>query len=89
MRVNVRVYPASSRTQVGGRYGDDDPPVLVVRINAPAIDGRANAAVVEALAKAFEVRRASIRVVTGASSRNKVIEVTGGSLQTLDALLAH
>jgi uncharacterized protein YggU (UPF0235/DUF167 family) len=88
MRVNVRVYPASSRTHVGGRYGDGNPPVLMVRINAPAIDGRANVAVVEALATAFEVRRAAIRVLTGASSRNKVIEVTGGSLQKMDALLA-
>ncbi|HEY3842826.1 MAG TPA: DUF167 domain-containing protein [Acidimicrobiales bacterium] len=89
MRVNVRVRPGSSRTHVGGRYGDGDPPVLVMRVIAPAMDGRANAAVVEALAEAFEVRRADIRALTGASSRNKVIEVTGGNLQTLDALLAR
>ncbi len=88
MRVHVRVHPASSRTYVGGRYGDGDPPVLVVRVNAPAVDGRANVALVEALATAFEVRRAAIRVLSGASSRNKVIEVTGGTVQTLDALLA-
>lgn len=88
MRVRVRAYPASSRTHVGGRYGEGDPPVLVVRINAPAVDGRANVAVVEALAKAFEVRRAAIRILTGASSRNKVIEVTGGSVARLDTLLA-
>ncbi len=89
MRVGIRVYPASKRTQVGGRYGEGDPPVLVVRVNAPAIDGRANAAVIEALAEAFEVRRADISVLTAPSSRNKVVEVTGGSVRTLISAAGH
>lgn len=75
MRLTVRVRPGSSRTRVGGRYGDGDPPILVVQVRAPAADGRANAALVEALAEAFGVSRASIRIVSGTTSRTKVVDI--------------
>jgi hypothetical protein len=85
--VNVRVYPAARRTRVGGRYGTTDPPVLIVRVNAPATDGRANAAVIEAMALAFAVKPREVALVAGDSSRNKIVSVTGGDPATLSALL--
>jgi uncharacterized protein YggU (UPF0235/DUF167 family) len=87
MRVNVRVYPAARQTKVGGRYGTADPPVLIVRVNAPAVSGRANVAVVKAMALAFTVRPAQIELVAGASSRNKLVDVAGADPTTLAALL--
>jgi uncharacterized protein (TIGR00251 family) len=87
MRVNVRVYPAARRTIVGGRYGTADPPVLIVRVNAPAVDGRANAAVIAAMADAFAVKPREIELVAGGSNRNKIIEVPGADAATLAALL--
>jgi uncharacterized protein len=87
MRVSVRVYPGSRRTGVGGRYGTSKPPVLVVRVTAPAIDGRATIAVIEALATAFRVNRNNVSVVAGNSSRNKIVEVLDADPAVLASLL--
>lgn len=75
MRITVRVRPGASQTRVGGRYGESDPPVLVVSVRAPASDGRANDALVAALAEAFGVPRSAVRVVSGAISRTKVVDI--------------
>jgi hypothetical protein len=63
--------------------------VLVVHVRAPAVDGRANLATIEAIADAFGVRRREVRVVAGAMSRNKVVEVSGGDPAVLAALLSR
>lgn len=72
MRVRLRVKPGASHTRVGGRYGEDQ---LVVRVTAPAVDGRATAAVLEAVARALDVRRSEVRLVAGATARTKTVEV--------------
>ena len=76
MRITVRVRPGASRTRVGGRWGDEE--VLVVAVTAPAVDGRATAAVCAAVAEAFGVRPREVTVVTGERSRTKVLEVEVG-----------
>jgi uncharacterized protein YggU (UPF0235/DUF167 family) len=75
MRIAVRVRPGSSRERVGGRYDGPSGPALVVAVTAPAIDGRATAAVLEAVAKAFGVRRRAVLLVSGPASRDKVLDV--------------
>ncbi len=89
MRVTVRVYPGAPGEAVGGRYGDAEPPVLVVRVTARAIDGRANAAVIDALARAFGVARRDVGLFAGERSRTKVVEVEGGVPAVLAGLLAR
>jgi hypothetical protein len=73
---------------VGGRYGTDEPPVLIVRVAAPPTGGRANQALVAVLAAAFQVRRDAVTVVAGAASRTKVVEVSGADPARRDRLLA-
>jgi uncharacterized protein len=58
-----------------------------VRVAAPAVDGRANSALLEALAAAFGIRRRALTLVSGTTSRNKVVDVEGGDPARLDYLL--
>lgn len=62
---------------------------LVVRVSAPAVDGRATAAALSALADAFGVRRRAVTLVAGATSRTKIVDVAGADPADLDRLLAR
>ena len=81
--------PGASRAAVGGRYGDTDPPVLAVRVTARAVDGKANEAVVAEIADAFQLPRSQVRIVSGARSRTKVLELDDPDPSVLNALLAN
>ena len=73
MRIAIHVKPGSARTRVGGRHGD----ALVVSVTARAVDGKATAAALQAVADAFDVRPRDICLVTGATSRDKVLDIAG------------
>lgn len=83
MRITVRVRPGSARESVGGSHDG----ALIVRVSAPAVDGRATAAALAAIAAAFGVRPNAVRLVTGATSRTKLVEVDGADQAALDRLL--
>jgi uncharacterized protein YggU (UPF0235/DUF167 family) len=87
MRIVVRVQPGASRTVVGGRYGEDLPPVLIVRVQARAVEGRANGAVRVALAGAFGVRPGAVTLVRGRTGRLKTFDLEGATSERLDELL--
>ena len=73
MRLAIRVKPGSARTAVGGRHGD----ALVVAVTARAVDGKATEAALRAVADAFDVKRREVTLVTGAASRDKVVDIDG------------
>jgi len=75
VRVAIRVKPGAARTAVGGRHGD----ALVVSVAARAVDGKATEAALRAVAAAFGVRRRDVSLVTGATSRDKVVEIDGAA----------
>ncbi|MFI5063477.1 MAG: DUF167 domain-containing protein [Streptosporangiales bacterium] len=85
MRITVRVRPGSAHPGVGGEHDG----ALVVRVSARAVDGRATAAALAAVAEAFGVRRPAVTLVTGAASRTKVLEVAGADPAVLAELLAR
>ena len=73
--IEIRVRPNSSRNKVGGIAGD--PPRLIVAVQAPAVDGKANEAVLRELAKAFDCRARDFTIVFGELGRDKRLLVAG------------
>ena len=75
--------PGSAHPGVGGEYAG----ALVVRVSARAVDGQATEAALSAVAGAFGVRRSAVTMVSGASSRTKIIDVVTCDPGTLADLL--
>lgn len=70
MHYNVKVIPRSKHNKVV-----EEPNRLKVHLTAPAIEGRANEALIEVLADYFNVKRRQVKIVVGKKSREKVVEV--------------
>lgn len=84
MHVSLQVKPRSSRTSVGGSHDG----ALVVRVRAPASEGRATEEALRALAAALDVPRREVTLVRGATSRLKLVEVPDGVEQRVLELRA-
>jgi uncharacterized protein (TIGR00251 family) len=69
----IRVQPRAKRTEVAGeREG-----AVVIKVNAPPLDGKANEAVCKLIAQRLGVPARSVRVVRGEKSRDKQVRVEG------------
>ena len=84
VRVSVHVQPRATRSEIVGLHGA----ALKVRLQAPPVDGAANEALVTLLAERLGVARRAVRVVAGASSRAKTVEVDGTTEDAVRALAA-
>lgn len=73
--LTLKVIPGASSTKVVGWLGT----ALKVRVSAPPEDGKANAAVECLLAEVLGLPARSVRIVSGDSSRHKVVEIAGMS----------
>ena len=71
--VEIRLQPRGGRDAV---VGERDGAVLI-RISAPPVDGKANAALIAFVAKRLGVPKGSVTIVRGEAARNKVIRVDG------------
>ena len=80
MRLTLHVTPGSSHPIVGGSHDG----ALVVKVRERAVEGRATEAALVALAEALGVRRRVVTLVSGATSRRKVVDVEGDPMK-LDA----
>ena len=69
----MHVQPGARRSGVAGLHGDR----LKIRIAAPALDGRANDALVAFIAEQLGIPRARVAVVRGERSRDKLVAVSG------------
>lgn len=70
---DVLVSPRASRPRLGPVHGDR----LKLAVTSPPVDGEANAAVVELVAKALGVSRGAVTITAGLSSRRKTVTVRG------------
>ena len=73
MILDLHVQPGASRSEFAGRHGDR----IKVRLAAPAVEGKANVALVEFLASYFGVPRRSVRIAAGLKSRQKRVVIEG------------
>ena len=80
----VRVRPRASKDEVAGEIDG----ALKVRLQAPAVEGRANEALIEFLAQLLKTPKAAVRILSGDRSRTKRIEIRGVTGQQIQALLA-
>jgi uncharacterized protein (TIGR00251 family) len=75
----VKVQPRARRNAIVGELGD----AVKVALTAPPVDGRANQACVDFFADLLKLQRSAITILSGESSRNKVIRVAGISAKAL------
>jgi uncharacterized protein (TIGR00251 family) len=71
--LELHVQPGALRSEFAGRHGDR----IKVRLAAPAVDGKANAALVDFLAAHFGVPRRDVRIAAGLRSRRKRVVIEG------------
>ena len=78
LTLRIKVQPGASRTEVGETLGDR----LKIRVQAPPVEGAANAALLKWLAKTLGVSKGKVRLAQGERSRDKTVEVTGVDAET-------
>ncbi len=71
--VDIQVKPRSSREAVGPVQADR----LLVAVNAPPVDGKANEAVVRVLAETFGISRSAVSIVRGETGKKKTVRLIG------------
>ena len=80
--LSLHIQPGAKQTAVAGLHGD----ALKIRLAAPPVDGKANAALIAFLAKALGVSKSSVVLVSGDTSRAKRVRVSGVAPAQLEAL---
>jgi uncharacterized protein (TIGR00251 family) len=83
--IDIRVTPRASSTGIVGiRDG-----ALLVRLHAAPVDGAANDALIELIAKTVGVPRRAVAVVSGERARRKRVRISGVSLEQVRSALGH
>jgi uncharacterized protein (TIGR00251 family) len=82
--VEILVQPRASRAKIGPVHDGR----IKIAVTAPPVDGEANAAVIELVARRLGIARSSVEIVAGTSSRRKTLQITGVTRQQLEELIA-
>ena len=81
---DILVQPRASRAKIGPLHDGR----IKIAVTAPPVDGEANAAVIELIAKRLAVPRSAVEVIAGANSRRKTVRVTGATMDQVKGLIA-
>jgi uncharacterized protein len=73
-RLKVRVIPNARKNVVASWTTEDE---IRLKIKAPAVDGKANAALIDYLSELTEVPRSKIQLKAGQKARTKIVEIDG------------
>ncbi len=81
--LTLHIQPGAKKTEVAGLYGD----ALKIRLAAPPVDGKANAALIGFVADRLGVAKSAVSLKSGQTSRRKVLEVLAVSAGDVQRLL--
>lgn len=85
LRLTLYVQPGAKKTEIAGIHGG----ALKIRVAAPAVDGKANAALILFLARYFEIKPADILLKSGEKSRHKIVNIKTASPKALAVFIAE
>lgn len=80
---SVRVQPRACTDAVVGELSG----ALKIRVQAPALEGRANAALIDFLAELLKTPKSAVRILSGERSRTKRVEIRGVTKRQIEQLL--
>jgi uncharacterized protein (TIGR00251 family) len=83
--IDVRVIPRAGKSGIGGVRDN----AILVRLNAPPVEGAANAELIEILADALGVSKRAVAIVSGERSRHKRVRIDGVTLAHAASRLPH
>lgn len=83
VKLAVTVVPRSSKTEIIGTVGE----YLKIRLAAPPVDGEANKELIKYLAKRLGISKSDIRIIFGASSKRKLLDIEGVKQSVIDDMV--
>ncbi|PYS21471.1 MAG: YggU family protein [Acidobacteria bacterium] len=78
----VRIVPRASRSEIAGEHEG----AFRIRVAAPPVEGAANRELIRLLAKKFKFPQGSVEIVSGETSKNKVVRINGATLAQLTSI---
>lgn len=81
--LTLHIQPGAKKTEVVGLHGE----ALKIRLAAPPVDGKANAALIEFLALKVRLGRTAVTLLSGESARSKRVRVAGTSVEAMRSAL--
>ena len=82
-RIEVYIQPRASKTELAGTLDG----VIKIRIAAPTVENAANLTLIDFVAKRLGIAKRCVRIVSGAASRKKILEIDGVSAEAIWASL--
>jgi len=80
--LTLHIQPGASRSECAGRHGD----ALKIRLAAPPVDGKANAALIAFVAARLGIARAAVTLKSGQTSRRKILKIEGSTAEAVAGL---
>lgn len=82
--LKIKLIPRSSRNELMG-YMDDG--TLKIKLSAPPVEGQANQALIKYLAELLKISVGNVNIISGKTSHNKLISISGISQQTCNLII--
>ena len=82
--LNLHIQPNAKKSAFAGEFGDS----LKIRLAAPPVDGKANAALIAFLSQALKIPKSAFEILSGETSRQKRLKIAGDA-EKIKNLLLH